>query len=594
MNDTTTNPGRRRKSSGLRKAIVAGLVVVVAGGGWYGWKTYKAGANKEGEYITAKIETGDIEDLVTSTGTLQPREFVDVGAQVSGQIQKIYVEVGDVVQQGDVLAEIDATTAEAKVDQMRAQLLQAVTNLEDSKNSLEKAERDALRQKNLFEADATTKEAKLNAETSLISAQNRIKTQTASIAVQEAQLKIEERNLGYTRIIAPQAGTVMKVSVKQGQTVNASQNVPVVMQIANLSTMTVQSEVSEADVAKLYKGIPVYFTTLGGNNRRWYGELKRIEPTPKVQNNVVLYNALFDVDNESGELKVSMTAQVYFVAAEAKGVLMVPMAAIQQGQQIAREMQQKEREKKGAAATAGGPPGGPPGGGAPPGAAPAAAPAAANTAAGATREGAPAVAANTAAPGGGSAPAAAPAGQGNQATTRPNGQGNRQANAQGGQGARAGGGGFNGPRPGGGQGGFNPENMTPEMRERFASMRGQGGGAGQRAGGFGQRQGGMRNAGATNAVAAAGPRPVQRRNGTVAVQKADGTQEIRRIVYGVTNRVHGEVLEGLQEGEEVVVAKRETEAAAAARPANNNNQNFQNFQQNRGGGNNFQGGGRPF
>jgi macrolide-specific efflux system membrane fusion protein len=593
MNDATTTPVRRRKSSGARKAIIAGVVVALAGGGWYGWKTYKASTNKEGEYLTAPIETGDIEDLVTSTGTLQPREFVDVGAQVSGQIQKIYVEVGDMVQQGDVLAEIDATTAEAKVDQMRAQLLSAVTGLEDSKNNLEKAKRDALRQKNLLEADATTKEAKLNADTSLLAAENRIKTQEASIKVQEASLRIEERNLGYTKIVAPQAGTVMKISVKQGQTVNASQNVPVVMQIANLNTMTVQSEVSEADVGRLYDpGNPVYFTTLRGNNRRWYGELKRIEPTPKVQNNVVLYNALFDVENESGELKVSMTAQVYFVVAEAKNVLMVPMAAIQQGQQIARELQQKEREKNGGAAAAGGPPGGRPGG-APGGAPVAAGAAAASAAPGATREGAPAaVAANTAAPGGGSAPTAAAADPGNQAN-RPAGQGNRQANAPGGPGARGGaGGGFNGPRPGGGQGGFNPQNMTPEMRERFARGQG-GGGAGQRAGGFGQRQGGMRAAGAPNAVAAAtGPRPVQRRNGMVAVQKADGTLEIRRIVYGVTNRVHGEVLEGLQEGELVVVGKQETEAAAAARSANPLQNQNQNFQQNRGG--NFQGGGGNF
>jgi macrolide-specific efflux system membrane fusion protein len=610
MNDTTNTPARRRKASGARKALIAGVVVVLAGGGWYGWKTYKAKADKEGEYMTAPIEIGNIEDLVTSTGTLQPREFVDVGAQVSGQIEKIFVEVGDVVKKGDVLAEIDATTASAKVDQMRAQLLQAETNLEDSKNSLEKAERDAVRQKNLLEADATTKEAKLNADTALITAKNRIKTQEASIDVQKAQLKIEERNLGYTKIIAPYDGTVMKLSVKQGQTVNASQNVPVVLQIANLTTMTVQAEVSEADVAKLYKGIPVYFTTLGGDNRRWYGELKRIEPTPKVSNAVVLYNALFDVDNDSGALRPQMTAQVYFVSAEARNVLMVPMAAIQQGQQIQRELAQKEREKKGttgavAGGPAGGPPGGPPGampaGGAPGAGAPgAAAGPAAATPGNAPREGAPAaVAANTAAPAAGSAPAAGAAGQGNRA-----------ANAQGGRPGQPGAGGFNGPRPsaGGGRqggGGFNPENMTPEEREQMiAQFRGGGGGGNFRGGGqrgnFGGRQGGMGNFGGMAAGAPGeGPRPAQRRNGLVMVQKADGTLEARRIVYGVTNRVHAEVLEGLKEGEDVVVAKREKEAAAAARPANAlpNNQNFQNNR----GGNNFQGGGnfgggggRPF
>jgi macrolide-specific efflux system membrane fusion protein len=616
MNDTTNTPGRRRKSSGGRKAIIAAVVVALAGGGYYGWHTYKASKSKEGEYITARIEKGNIEDLVTSTGTLQPLQFVDVGAQVSGQIQKLYVEVGDVVQKGDVLAEIDATTAEAKVEQMRAQLLQAETNLEDSMNSLEKAERDAIRQKNLYEAGASTKEAKLNADTALTSAQNRIKTQKASIAVQKAQLTIEERNLGYTKITAPQLGTVMSIKVKEGQTVNATQTVPNVLQIADLTTMTVQSEVSEADVAKLYKGIPVYFTTLSDSNKRWYSTLKRIEPTPKVQNSVVLYNALFDVENdEGGNLRPQMTTQVFFVGAQASDVLMVPMAAIQQGQQIARELAQKEREKNGnkaGPAGAGGPPGGPPGGmpggrpgaGGATGAAPAAAgPAAANTAPGGAREGGATAAANTAAPGAGSAPAAGSpgaAGQGN----RPNGQGNRTAAQGEGQNNRQGmrngqaGGDFNGPRPGaGGPGGF--QNMTPEEREKaFARMRQGGGfqggaGSGQRMGGFGGQRGGAGNAaiGSNGGGAAAGPRPAPRRNGTVMVKKADGTLEARRIVYGITNRVHAQVLEGLTEGEEVIVGKRESEAASASTPRpNNNNNNNNNFQNNRGGGN-FQGGG---
>lgn len=617
MNDTTSTPARRRKSSGARKAIIFGVVVALAGGGWYGWKTYQASKSKEGEYLTATIERGNIEDLVTSTGTLQPREFVDVGAQVSGQIQRIYVEVGDEVQQGDVLAEIDATNAEANVDKMRAQLLSAETGLEDSKNSLEKAVRDAQRQKNLYDADATTKEAMLNAETSLAAARNRVKTQEASIEVQKASLRIEEKNLGYTKIVAPQAGTVMKLSVKKGQTVNASQNVPVVLQIADLNTMTVQSDVSEADIAKLYKGIPVYFTTLN-SNRRWYGELKRIEPTPKVQNSVVLYNALFDVENEGGNLRPSMTAQVYFVSAEANDVLMVPMAALQQGQQIARELAQKEREKNGDKAGAPAGPGGPPGaapgaGGGAPGAA------AATTAAGNAGEGAPAVATAGSAPAAATTPAAGQEGAGN----RPD----RQASAQGGPGGQSmrgggpGGGGFNGQRPGGAQGGFpqNFQNMTPEEREQaIARMREQGGmqgggqrmggtQGGQRAGGFtgGQRMGGMPGGGPRQGMgnfggmgrlsAEAGPRPAQRRSGTVMVKKADGQLEARRIVYGVSNRVHAEVLEGLTEGEVVIVGRSETESDAAPRPNNNNNNNNnQNWNNNRGGGGGFPGGGRPF
>src|SRR6185369_14118538 len=117
--------------------------------------------------------------------------------------------------------------------------------------------------------------------------------------------------------------------------------------------MTVQTQVSEADVSKLNKGMRAYFTTLGSQTRRWYGTLSRIEPTPTVQNSVVLYNALFEVKNEGSALLPSMTAQVFFVRAEARNVLVVPMAALQQGQQIVRAQQDKDKgkDKKDATAT---------------------------------------------------------------------------------------------------------------------------------------------------------------------------------------------------------------------------------------------------
>ncbi|MEO6079710.1 MAG: efflux RND transporter periplasmic adaptor subunit [Steroidobacteraceae bacterium] len=581
MNDTTTasppTAPRRRKSHG---GLIFAIVVVLAAGGWYGWHKYKANANKEGEYLTATVTTGSIEDLVTSTGTLQPRDYVDVGAQVSGQIEDLFVEVGDSVKKGQELAKIDATTSEARVEAQKAQLESAKNTLLSQIESLEKAKRDFDRQTNLFAQDATTKQAVLDAQTTYENAKRSKVNSELSIKQQEATMRIDAKNLAYTSIVAPIDGTVMSIAVKLGQTVNATQNVPNVMRIANLETMTVQSEVSEADISKLYTGIPVYFTTLGGNSKRWQGNLKRIEPTPKVQNSVVLYNALFDVQNDGNTLMPSMTAQVFFISAQARDVLIVPMAALQQGQQIARE-QAKEKEKNAAAKTAG-------------------APGASTPTAAGTRDGTGAPAPATTGP---AAPAAAAPGDvaanGDPANRRGGGaQGNRPG---GGQGLRAGqpGGGFGGQR-GGGTGepgangqrrGFNPQNMSPEQIEQFRRMREQGGG------GFGgPRPGGdvARGAGAGGA-----PRAVQQRRGTVAVKKADGTLELRQVVVGVNDRVLGQVLSGLKEGEEVVVGRRESEAAAAARPANAN----QNFNQNRGaqggfsggGGGGFQGGGgRPF
>jgi len=121
---------------------------------------------------------------------------------------------------------------------------------------------------------------------------------------------------------------VVSQAAKQGQTLNANQQAPIVMRIADLSTMTVQAQVSEADVPKLRVGMDVYFTTLGGDNRRFYGKLRQIPPTPTIVINVVLYDALFDVPNPNQALMTQMTAQVFFVVASAKDAVLVPLAAL--------------------------------------------------------------------------------------------------------------------------------------------------------------------------------------------------------------------------------------------------------------------------
>jgi membrane fusion protein, macrolide-specific efflux system len=555
MNDSSNAPhARRRKSKRSRNAIIAGAVVLVAGATWFGVHAYRAKAAKEGEYLFAPVQTGDIEDLVTATGTLEPRDYVDVGAQVSGQIDKLNVEVGDMVKAGDVLASIDATTSEARVEANEASLRSAKASLETQKNNLEKAQRDYERQQNLFKEDATTAESLANAKTAFENAQHQIDQSKAQIEQQAANMRIEATNLKYTKIIAPIDGTVMSIAVKEGQTINATQQAPTVLRLANLNTMTVRTDVSEADVSKLQKGMNVYFTTLGaGSNRRWYGTLKRIEPTPKTQNSVVLYPVLFDVQNEGSSLMPSMTAQVFFVVSQARNVLTVPMAALQQGQQIARELAAKQQQD-------GKKPAGMPGVPGAPGAA------AANTAAG----GGPAAPGAVAS---GSTTAGAPGGASGEQGNRPPGNGDP---------ARAGqpGGGFGGQRPGGGGfGGFNAQNMTPEQREEMIRrFREQGGGGGA---GFGRFGGGAPGGGGGVT------RQPQQRRGTVMVKLADGKLEPRQVVIGVTDRIRGQVLEGLKEGEEVVVGKRDqTPATPASTPT-------QNFDPRRGGG--FPGGGfRPF
>jgi membrane fusion protein, macrolide-specific efflux system len=151
---------------------------------------------------------------------------------------------------------------------------------------------------------------------------------TAQMQQTESTLRGDDANLSYTKIYAPISGTVVSQAVKQGQTLNANQQAPIVMRIADLSIMTVQAQVSEADVSKLQIGMEVYFTTLGGNTRRYYGTLRQIPPTPTVVNNVVLYDALFDVPNPKQALMTQMTAQVFFVVASARDAIYVPLTAL--------------------------------------------------------------------------------------------------------------------------------------------------------------------------------------------------------------------------------------------------------------------------
>jgi len=300
--------------------VALGVLVLII---WF----WPSGDDDEG-LPTADVKRGDIRALVTATGVLQPRTYVDVGAQVSGQLEALHVEVGDTVEQGDLLAEIDPTVYLARVDGTRAQLRNQQAQLKDREAQLTLAEIQLRRQENLFKEDATTQESLQSAEASLRSAEAQIEALSAQIEQTQSTLRAEEANLDYARIYAPMSGTVVTIEARQGQTLNASQQTPILMRVADLSTMTVQAQVSEADISQLEEGMPVYFTTLGNQGRRWEGDLSRIEPTPQVENNVVLYNALFDIPNRGGQLLPQMTAQVFFVAAEAEDVLIVPVSAL--------------------------------------------------------------------------------------------------------------------------------------------------------------------------------------------------------------------------------------------------------------------------
>ncbi len=319
-------PGKRswlnRYTMGL-----AGTAVLAAAG-FLTWQHFWGRPSELDRYQFATVQRGDIEDLVTATGTLQPRDYVDVGAQVSGQLKKIHVEIGSVVQAGDLLAEIDPTVYLANVDARRAALRNLHATMAERQSQLALARMQQDRQRNLMAGDATTTEALQSAEASVRAAKAQVDALQAQIEQSESSLRADEANLNYAHIYSPISGVVVSISARQGQTLNTNQQAPTLLRVADLSTMTVQTQVSEADIGQLRPQMDAYFTTLGNRGRRWSGNLRKVEPTPTVTNNVVLYNALFDVANDQRNLLPQMTAQVFFVSASAKDVLTVPASAV--------------------------------------------------------------------------------------------------------------------------------------------------------------------------------------------------------------------------------------------------------------------------
>jgi len=311
-----------------RQSIWVGVVLVLLSVGLAAPSGWAAGNDAPTRYTTAPVVRGDVEDVVTALGSLQPSAYVDVGAQVSGQLQAIHVAIGDRVTQGQLLAEIDATLYQAKVTADHAVLENLEAQLLLKAASRRLLERQFERQKEMLPARATSQEAYDAVVTALEQNSAEMVALRAQMRQTQANLEADDAGLRYTKIYAPMSGTVVSLTARQGQTLNATQAAPIILRIADLDTMTVWTQVSEADIPKLSEGMDAYFTTLGRPNRRWSGKLRQILPTPDIVNNVVLYNALFDVDNHDKALLPHMSAQVFFRAQRAQNVLVVPAAAV--------------------------------------------------------------------------------------------------------------------------------------------------------------------------------------------------------------------------------------------------------------------------
>lgn len=301
------------------------LAMVGLGGGGIAYVTWFGKAKVP--YTTVAVERGDVESTVVAAGIVQPFKYVDVGAQTSGKLKTLKVTRGDQVTMDQLLAEIDPILANTALSAATAALRNTTSQraVKQAQLVLTRAERtrnDSLYAQQLISTNdrdvARANHDAAFADAASVSAQMK----QASAVVDTAKA-----NLGYTKITAPMAGEVVSISLLEGQTLNANQSAPNILRIADISTMTVWAQVSEADIVEVKLGQEVYFTVLGAS-QRWTGKVRQVLPTPELINNVVFYDVLFDIPNPGRELKIQMTAQVFIVLAQAKGVLKLPIAAI--------------------------------------------------------------------------------------------------------------------------------------------------------------------------------------------------------------------------------------------------------------------------
>ncbi|GAF56384.1 LOW QUALITY PROTEIN: macrolide-specific efflux protein MacA [Psychrobacter sp. JCM 18901] len=362
------------KKSAIKWGVITLIIVALGALAYTFFKTRRSTPN----YLTATVEVGDIENNVMASGKVKALNTVDVGAQVSGEVKRLYVEVGDEVKQGDLIAQIDQVTqknslsneqasleqseaalqsAQAESLSKQASLKSAYADLASRQSELKQAQSDFARLQDLVAIDAisqqeydtqatsveTAKAAVANARAAIDTAKAAIATTEANINSQQAALRksrtnvsTAEEDLSYTTIRAPISGTVVSITTEQGTTVNANQTAPTLVTLADLSTVRINAQISEADVINVSAGMPAYFNIIGNPDKQYDATLTAIEPAPEQISSTsstdaaIYYVGYVEVPNPDRLFRIDMTAQIYIIVNEAKNTLLVPSTVIQE------------------------------------------------------------------------------------------------------------------------------------------------------------------------------------------------------------------------------------------------------------------------
>ena len=333
----------------MKKSKILIILLILGVGGYFIYDKFFKIKDEKVEFITKKAKKGSFSKKVDATGEIFATELIDVGAQVSGQIKKLYVKLGDQVKKGDMIASIDSSTQQNSIDNKEAQLAIYKAQLESAKVALNIAKTQFDRENALFSKNATSKQEFESAKNTYSANSAKIKELEAQIKQTNIELSTAKINLGYTKITAPRDGTVVSVQVEEGQTVNANQTTPTIVNIADLSHVKMKMQIAEGDITKIKVGTPVEYSILSEPTKKFQTTVSSIDPglttlsdgsygssssskssysSSSSSSSAVYYYAQSIVDNKDGILRIGMTTQNELLIANVEGAIIVPSIGI--------------------------------------------------------------------------------------------------------------------------------------------------------------------------------------------------------------------------------------------------------------------------
>ena len=328
----------------MKKRFFILLGLLVATGAVYYF--FSSNNKQETTYLTESVTRGNVEKTVVASGSVESVNEVDVGAQASGEITKLYVKLGQEIKKGEMIADIDSTTQINTLNTKKAALVSYQAQLKAKKTAYDVALSSYNRLSKLYTQKATSLDSLNTAKSTLDNAKAEMEAIEANTKQAEIEVNTAETNVGYTKITAPMDGTVISVPVSEGQTVNANQTTPTIVTIADLSKMKIKPEISEGDITKVKAGQEVSFTILSDSQTVYHSVIDSVVPANTTTSDssstsssissssssttsAIYYYANVLIDNPDRTLRIGMTTENNIKIANAKDVLLVSNMAIQ-------------------------------------------------------------------------------------------------------------------------------------------------------------------------------------------------------------------------------------------------------------------------